>query len=389
VAWFASFNNGKSLRAKKTFFHDAGLGENLQDPVKGHLVYLSPPVSFDIDNCKFAGNLRYAIHHFGGSPLPTQFAILKNSTFESTCADGIETTDTGFTEITNCTFNNSRRAVAFKGDTTIQDCTFNGTIVTTFDRHSNVRITISRSKFNGGGIITSTWPDCTWNISDCDFIGKDSGTIGIANGAPGTQTNVDRCRFSGDMRRGIVAAGGSYRVSNCRFGGSYAEAAVIYDDTSGEVEQLTVNGCSFELTGRSIWGKNGASGKVSGSGNFFSTSQPIAKAGMYQGLELRKADSPERLASGNVLEPSFNYDSYRVTGALKINSIKLGGRDEVTRMCSGRLQLVAEGGWSLGDGGNIKPLTTGARRVGEVVTLLHDPQAGFWVEVKDESGRKL
>jgi len=42
----------------------------------------------------------------------------------------------------------------------------------------------------------------------------------------------------------------------------------------------------------------------------------------------------------------------------------------------------------LGEGGNIKPLSRGPRSVGEVIRLVHDPQAGFWVEVKDESGRK-
>jgi hypothetical protein len=397
VTWSATFNYGKRLYAKNTYFHDAGL------PGKGHLVYISPCVSFEIDNCRFGGNFRYAIHHYGSGRLSPKFAKITNSKFESTLADGIETTSTGLTEIINCTFDNKRRAVSFKGNTNIRDCTFNGPIVTTYDRHSNVRITISRSKFNGGGIITSVWRDCIWNISDCDFVGKGAHSIGIANGAAGTRVNIDKCRFSGDWKRGIRISGGSYRVSNCNFEGSYVEAAIIYDDKSGEVGQLSVDNCTFKNTGRSIWAQNGASGKVKGSDNYFASRMPEtrpsqnnnaanpADAGldMYQGLELRKAASPEKLASGNVLEPSFNYDSYRVTGALKINSIKLGGRDEVTRMCSGRLQLVAEGGWSLGDGGNIKPLTTGARRVGEVVTLLHDPQAGFWVEVKDESGRKL
>jgi len=398
VAWFASFNSGKSLRASKTFFHDAGLGEELDDPVKGHLVYLSPPVSFDIDNCRFAGNFRYAIHHYGGSLLPTQFAILKNSTFESTCADGIETTNTGFTEITNCTFNTQRRAVALKGDTTIQDSTFNnGTKIHTYDIHTGVRVTITRCKFNGGGVNTSVWRDCVWNITDSDFVGNGPNSAGIASGAPGTKITIDNCRFSGAWKRGIRIEGGSYSISNCNFEGSYVEAAVVYDDTSGGVGELTVENCTFKNTGRSIWAQNGASGKVKGGDNFFATRMPEARslqnantatatpteAGteMYQGLQLRRGDSPEKLASGSLLAPSFNYDSYRVTGAARINSIKIGGSDEVTRMCAGRLELVAEGGWTLGEGGNIKPLSRGPRSVGEVIRLVHDPQAGFWVEV--------
>jgi hypothetical protein len=382
VAWFASFNNGKSLRATKTRFHDAGLGADLEDPIKGHLVYLSPPVSFDINNCRFAGNLRYAIHHYGSSSNPTQYAILQNSTFEATCADGIQTTDAGSTQIINCVFNNSRRGVALKGDTTIQGCTFNSsTGVTTYDIHSGVRVNISGSKFNGGGVITSVWRDCEWRITECEFVGKGSGSIAIANGAAGTQVHVDNCRFSGDSRRGIVAAAGSYFVTGCSFEGSFSEAAVIYDDTDGRIDQMIVNNCSFAGTGQSIWAKNGASNKLSGGGNFFASSQPLGKAGMYQKLELRKGRSPDRLASASTLQPSFNYDSYRVSGTARINSIKLGGSDEVNRMCAGRLELVADGAWSLGEGGNIKPIATGARRVGEVVTLVHHPDAGFWVEV--------
>lgn len=376
VTWSATFNSGKRLYAKNTYFHDAGL------PRKGHLVYISPCVSFEIDSCRFGGTFRFAIHHYGSGRLSPKFARLTNCKFESTCAEGIETTNAGFTEIINCTFDTKRRAVALKGDTTIKDCTFNnGTGVNTYDIYSNVRINIIRCKFNGGGIVTSVWRDCTWNISDCDFVGRGAHSIGVANGAPGTQIHIDKCRFSGELRRGIVAAGGSYSVTNCSFQGSYSEAAVIYDDTSGDVEQLSVENCSFDTTGRSMWARSGASDKISGSGNFFAASQPIARTGMYQRLQLRKGASPNKLASAATLTTSFNYDSYRVTGTASINHIKLGGSDDVTRMCAGRLELVAEGGWSLAEGGNIKPLTTGARRVGAVVTLVRDPQAGFWVEL--------
>jgi hypothetical protein len=398
VTWSASFNAGKKLYAKNTYFHDAGL------PGKGHLIYLSPCVSFEIDNCRFAGNFRYAIHHYGSARLAPKFARLSNSKFESTCADGIETTSTGLTEITNCTFETTRRAIALKGDTTIQGCTFNnGTGVTTYDIHSGVRVNISGSKFNGGGVITSVWRDCEWRITECEFVGKGSGSIAIANGAAGTQVHVDNCRFSGTWTRGIRISGGSYFVTNCSFAGTYAEAAIVYDDSKGEVDLLKVDNCTFKDAGRSLWAQSGASGKVTGSGNYFAArmpevklvrgdsaaSAPDAGPGMYQKLELRKGRSPDRLTSAATLQPSFNYDSYRVSGTARINSIKLGGSDEVNRMCAGRLELVADGAWSLGEGGNIKPIATGARRVGEVVTLVHHPDAGFWVEVKNETRSRL
>jgi hypothetical protein len=177
----------------------------------------------------------------------------------------------------------------------------------------------------------------------------------------------------------------------------------VYDDVSGDIGQLIVDKCTFKNTGRSIWAQNGSSGKIKGSNNFFAARMPearrparnnttdpsVAVQDMYQGLELRRGAAPEALVSGEVIAPSFNYDRYRVTGAGRITSIKIGGSDDVTRMCAGRLVLVAEGGWALSEGGNIKPLTGVARRAGEVVTLERDAQAGLWVEVRNETGRKL
>lgn len=398
VTWSANFNLGKRLYAKNTFFHDAGL------PGKGHLIYISPSVSFDIDNCRFAGNYRYAIHHYGSANLSPRFARLTNCRFEASCADGIETTNTGLTEISNCIFDNTRRGVSLKGNTSIQECTFNcPTGVTTYDNHSGVRVNISRCKFSSGavGVITSVWPDCEWKISDCEFIGTGANSIGVANGAPKSRVHITNCRFTGVWKRGIRASAGSYFVSNCSFAGRYGEGAVLFDNAADSAGELGVYRCTFKNSGRSIWAVNGASGKVVGDDNFFESRQPEARLerkaetadafsatpSMYQSLQLRKGKSPDRLVSADVLMPNFNYDSYQVTGTATINSIKLGGREETTRMCAGRLHLLAQGNWFLGDNGNIKPLAAAARKVGEIVTLLHDPQTGFWVEVKEETSR--
>lgn len=375
VAWSATFNTGKKLYARNTYFHDAGL------PGKGHLIYLSPAVSFEIDGCRFAGNFRLAIHHYGSGKIAPKFARLLNSRFESTLADGIETSNIGLTEIRNCIFENKRRAVVLKGDTTIENCEFYGNSVTTYDRHSGVRINIIKSKFFGGNVITSVWPDSIWNISSCEFVGKGPHNIAVANGALNTKVKIDNSRFTGHFKRGVVAAAGIHIISNCTFDGTFAEAAVIYDDTSGTVGELQVSNCSFNTKGRSIWAKNGASGKVSGEGNYFAATPPTGPDGMYQNLQLRNGASPHRLTSATTLAPSLNYDSYRVIGEARIDHIRLSGDEQTNQMFSGRLHLMALGKWSLGDQGNIKPLTTNARKVGDVVTLVRDPVAGVWVEV--------
>lgn len=376
VQWSASYNYGKKLHAKNTYFHDAGL------PGKGHLLYLSPPVSFDIDNCRFGGNYRYAIHHYGSGTLRPQYAMLRNSVVENTCKDGIETTNTGLTQITNTIFNNRGRGVILKGDTVVQDCTFNSiTGVTTYDNHANVQVTIARCRFNtpSVAVITSVWPNCVWNISDSDFAGVWSGGSSISSGAAGTQVFVSNCRFTGSWKRGIYAGAGSYYVFGCSFQGSYGEAPVVYDDSAGRIGQMTINNCSFQNSGRSLWAVAGASGKVSGSGNSFAGRQPEGATGMFQLVQLRSQTSPSSIQSASQIAPHFNYSIYNVTGTSQISSIKVGGNDVVNKMCSGRLTLISTG-WSLSNSGNIRPRTTARRPIGAVVVLVHNSQTDVWQE---------
>lgn len=376
IQWSATYNYGKKVHAKNTYFHDAGW------PGKGHLLYLSPVVSFDIDNCRFGNNYRYAIHHYGSGTLQPQYAILRNSIIENTCKDGIETTNNGHTQILNTVFNNSGKGVILKGDTSMQDCTFNSmTGVTTYDNHTNVNVSITRCKFNSASVavVTSVWPNCVWDISDSDFAGRGTGGSCISSGAAGTQINVTNCRFTGSWKRGIFAFAGSYSVSGCNFQGSYEEAPVIFDDSTGRIGQMSVNNCSFQNSGRSLWARSGASGKVSGSGNSFAGRQPEAKAGMFQLVQLRSQTAPSSIQSASQISPHFNYNVYNVTGTAQINSIKVGNSDFVNKMCSGRLTLISAG-WSLSNSGNIRPRTTARRPVGAVVVLVHNSQTDIWQE---------
>jgi hypothetical protein len=369
----ASYNYGKRLHARNTYFHDAGFVG------KGHLLYLSPPVSFDIDNCRFGGNYRYAIHHYGSGALRPQYAILKNSLLESTCKDGIETTNTGLTQIINTVFNNRGRGVALKGDTLIQGCTFNpGSSLNTYDVHSNVTISIYQTRFNSAGITTSSWPNCVWNISGCDFSGTGS-LSAISSGALGSQFYIDNCRFTGSWRRGIMAMAGRYFVSNCSFQGTFLEGAIIYDDPTAVSAQVDVKNSTFSGTGPSIYAKNGASGKVTGSSNTFAGRQPEARVGTFQLLQLGAQSSPNTIASASQISPHFNYSTYNVTGTTQIKNIMIGGNDVVNRMCSGRITLISNG-WSLANTGNIRPRSTAVRPRGASVVLIHNPQTDIWQE---------
>lgn len=376
IQWSATYNYGKRLHATNTYFHDAGL------PGKGHLIYASPPVSFDIENCRFGGNFRYAIHHYGSGTLRPQYAILRDSVLENTCSDGIETTNTGFTQIINTIFNNSGRGVILKGDTAVLGCTFNCmTGVTTYDNHSNVHVSITHCTFRtpSVAVITSVWPNCTWDISDSDFAGGGTGGSCVSSGAPGVQVSLRNCRFTGSWKRGLYASAGTYDVSGCTFQGTFGDAAVFYDDSSGQIGQMNVNNCSFQNTGRSVWAPAGASGKISGGGNSFAGRQPEGKAGMFQLLQLGSRTAPSTIPSASQIAPHFNYNAYTVSGTAQINYIRVGSTEVINEMCGGRLTLISNG-WSLSNTGNIRPRSTARRPVGAVVVLVRNSLTNTWVE---------
>lgn len=257
VAWQATYNGGKTFLARNTRFHDAGI------PGKGHLIYLSKPVSMDIDNCTFAGNHRLAIHHYGSGTIQPAKAILQNSTFENTCANGIETANVAQTKIINCRFNVQDRAINLTGNALIEDCQFNGCSINTYDDHSNVTVNINRCKFTNGAVITSVWKGCTWNITDCEF---DGCSTCIGNSAPGTKMNITSGKFRGAINRAVVVSGGQAVVANSSFEGSFNEGGVIIE-TTDPLAKLLVQSCDFRSgsflnTSRQVWVKRAPVGAV-------------------------------------------------------------------------------------------------------------------------------
>jgi hypothetical protein len=190
---------------------------------------------------------------------------------------------------------------------------------------------------------------------------------------------VRNCRFTGSWKRGVFASAGSYDISDSTFEGGFSEAAVIYNDSSGLIGQMSVNNCSFQNTGRSVWAQSGASGKVLGSGNTFAGRQPEGKAGMFQYLQLGGRTAPSTIPSASQLAPHFNYGTYTVTGTAQINYIRVGGNEVVNEMCAGRITLISSG-WSLSNTGNIRPRSTARRPVGSVVVLVRNGLTNTWVE---------
>jgi hypothetical protein len=248
VGWSATYNSGKSLVAVNTYFHDAGL------PGKGHLVYPSPAVSLDFKNCRFGGNLRRAVHHYGSGQIAPRSVMFENCTFEATCKDGIETAQTGTAEIIGCTFLNKGIGVALKGHAKITNSTFTGATINTYDIHSNVNVEITSCRFTNSGVLNGVWKNCTWTITDCEF---NSGQTAIGSNPEGTKTIVDRCRFNGTFRRGVMMLNGQVEVKDSTFTADFVEGAVIVEAPTTSQARLTVTNTTFTGAGRKVWVKRG------------------------------------------------------------------------------------------------------------------------------------
>jgi hypothetical protein len=394
VAWYGPRNTNKRLHARNTYFHDAGF----MTPTgpRGHLVYCHPNVSIDFENCRFGGAMRSSIHHYGSSSLPPQYARIIRCTFDDTCLYGAETTNTGSTLIMGCVFNVRNQGLTLKGEADIIDCTFQCPAgIAYFEGKPNFRLNVSGCRFYTPSGAISLRPDASngiYRISDSVFQSDVSSTVMIGGGTGNDGTflassvYVENCTFGGaGAYRAIKGSRGSYYITGCRFSGPLT--AVQQDDTNGLLDRIEVTGCNFENTGPTIWAYSGGVGKTHGRSNYFAPNsrQPeanlSANPAMYANVELREQLSPASVASTSTLCVHFNYKTWHVTGAARIDNIRAGCASQNNRMASGPVVLIADGSWSLGNAGNIRPLTTGPRSAGAAVTLVHNPQTDIWSEV--------
>jgi hypothetical protein len=391
VGYFGALNTNKRFHAVNTYFHDSGFVDS--GGPRGHLVYCHPNVSIDIENCRFGGAMRSSIHHYGNSKLPPQYARVVGCTFDNTCLYGVETSNTGSTLIKDCVFNVKNQGVTAKKEVDVIDCTFqcpNG--IGFFEGGVDFRLNVTACRFytNVGAI--SLRPDVSnavYRISDSIFQSDSVRTIMIAGGTGNEGTRaassvyIEGCTFGGaGAYRAIAAQRGNYYISNSKFSG--ALNAIQQNDDYGLLERIEVTGCTFENTGQSIWAYSGGPGKMFGWNNYFAPNarQPEAHGSLYAHIKPRKQVSPTPLSSAATLRPNFNYDTYHVSGVTRVINVQMGGSESSNRMFSGELQLIADGRWSLGDTGNIKPLTTAARVVGSAVVLRYNPEQGYWLEIE-------
>jgi hypothetical protein len=76
-----------------------------------------------------------------------------------------------------------------------------------------------------------------------------------------------------------------------------------------------------------------------------------------------------------------SHNTFHVTGGVAINDVHISvpGHMQANKL-EGPVHLIADDGWFLTAGGNVRPRHLAPRKVHEVVTLLHDPGTGLWYE---------
>lgn len=378
--------NLKRLHFINSKFH--GFGQTIDGTAYGCALYLDPNSSILIDGCQF-----YNIPSIGGgfqaycltmNPGVPEYCRIINSTFNNYNGRGILPSKWVRSEIINCRFiatpgNTTNGVQLSSGDVSIRDCTISAKWpITTLSLPANGSVEISNCTLfpAQSGIHCTVGNSTTFHINNVKIYGGGVALFGIYNG-PGAGTDntwyINNLYVNGMTTAGFKSQGhgaSKYFLNNCVF-----DMNITGIQTFGGHSEAEVNDCRFLVsTAAPISCLRENSGVVRGRNNYFQAGCPNLDAG-YQKFSPRRGLGGT-IASANSVTISASYDSYHVTGTAQINSISLGGYNWM----EGMIYFIADGAWSFGSGGNVRPKTTGVRNVNEVVALMYDPTTELWYE---------
>lgn len=246
VSWFCGYTDGNALHylhARRTRFHDAGLTieENPKQTGRplGHLIYVHPNTSLDIQDCHFDNAQRYAIHWYGQSPIGSpRYARIAHCDFgpgvEGTAiltTDRIGTT----TLITDCTFQNQGDAVQTRSAVTARGCVFaqQGNVLSALSAYTNAEeraatvVNIENSTIEGGDI-TQPFPEhgSSVTVRGCVFRG-DSRVVN--NGTGSSVLKVIDCVDEAIASKWIMAYSGQVVVQGNTIKGHHIAGAISFN----------------------------------------------------------------------------------------------------------------------------------------------------------------
>jgi hypothetical protein len=396
-----------------------------------HDIYASDVWSLSIDRIKSqtgAGpSLRLTADSRVAPPpsnLKPRYLQVSNSYFRSDA--GVQLNGRSPMNLVNCTFEYWNAGIEVReGGGVVMGCTF---------RNRGIPVPIPNSPRGGGGAILeySIIPSqplhvigCTfsggfadntseayilrnrfpghqgrWVFKGCIFGGTptDDGVYATWTGVPDANVSFEDCTFGDCFYALMMVRCGKLSVRNCTILAG-KEIRVFEPNTSfvanGDVEVDFYDNDIAAGGGLYLWDDKLTnytthSITVRGSGNRFAAGAgPRIDASDNVRLGwMRPVDEvgAHTIASKPTILLPVSQSTWHVTGSETIETIALEGTN-ADRIFYGPIRLIADGPWLLGNTGNIRPSTSMARKVNEVVELIHDPKpvsggaAGLWYEV--------
>jgi hypothetical protein len=422
VGMFATTNANKRLHLTNCSIHlFGGDGDNA---VTG--VYISPCCSGRFVGCNFTGFTAYGLYWNGTATAPAKYGIVDSCYFQSATlaeeGDGLPQTPfprgmqaklNGSLVVNNCRFSTKEECIRLwpnLTDATISNCSFElgeeSAAITVNTGVSGATlagkpIRITSCTFKGEGS-TSGLVDCgqsgTFVLTGCDFI------LNAANRCVATHEDSDvtliGCTFYSTIANSIAVSHsptstgtGSLKMVRCTTQGVIR--GLRWSDSSASITaKAFLDGNYFDSTGRPLDLNLGTSNVIRGSGNrminVLSSGLQISNSTTYQRIGLRQAINDASTASANAIRLDPSYDTHHITGNAAIKSIYFVSATETgtptvasvnTKQFEGVIKLIVDANWSTDSVGNIRPLSTGARTINSVVTLVFDPKTEVWYEL--------
>ncbi len=404
---------------KRLHIYDSYLHDN-QD---SHLVYCHPHNSIHVENTRFDGASSWAFQiqgsAVGGDPDYQRFI---GCWFGPRNSRGIITQDRENTkirvEVRNCIFE-GRPAVQIRSDILIDGCYF----TTPLDPPSGQNFITAYSNAPWIAVISNcvfspranSLPDIDLRLENieasvlnCQFYSQGSGNVIAMGGSNDNVYTIADCLFytRQDNQAQTVAMdieNGGVTVNRCRFvgrvTGDRGMVTLRASETGpGPSARLQIDNCLFQsISGGSVFhameeNGNTWNNRIFGGNNRFSnllTGEPMLTlspptATVNGRIEPVSGLQPSPVTAAPLITIVSNYDTFQVLGSADLNTIHWwtdDGRSDP--LFSGFVNLIANNGLTLVEGGNIDLAGAGQRVVqpGEQVRLLYESFRRLWREM--------
>lgn len=354
-------------------------------------VYVSPNVGIDVDGMKIYDTDRHAFYVNGTSVTTAPYRKIANLFIDSTCGMGCQLQTNGPTEITNSDINSTTRGIQYQDDLLVSNTRFVGRdIIFAFGAGASGK----NVQFDG----------CTFVGSGTDSIGAlimaEKGVKMSVKGSKIDTTLTNQVIFQANDNSTIFDAANVELHTNSAACLCFSMGPQPTTNTIMSLDGVKQYGSSAYLLGvsdtdaigsgtRAYWRNCYVGGKTYylntpstvfyGWNNFIASGDngSIYDATSYQKGVVREGVYHTSVASATTLQLLSSYNTYTITGTTQVDNIYFDG---YTKTVEGWVYLIVGGAFSTSSGGNIVPLTTGARTTGTVIRLLQDPSTGTLTE---------